>query len=579
MPVKVYGNYVKNPVKVISRKKEGIFEGYKQLQEELAECMAGSGQSVLVVECYPGTDQEELLQGLMPLQFDWIIHSDDFAFEAEKIDAYLEKDMTSDRVFGIMTNRKLEDFFYKEKLDAVKAQLAVSDKKRILVYGVGASLLTRGTICILAELTRWEIQLRYRKGLTNWRTEKKDQPQLSKYKRGFFAEWRWADRQKKKLLGNIDYYLDMNREGRPILAEGDMLRSALKKISREPFRLNPYFDPGVWGGNWMKEHFGLEENGSNYAWCFDGVPEENSLRFQFGDCILETPALNLVYLEPVGLLGSRVHARFGTEFPIRFDLLDTMHGGNLSMQVHPLTEYIQDEFRMHYTQDESYYILDAMEDAGVYLGVKEGVSPEEMEKDLIKAQTGETVFPDERYVNYFPVKKHDHVLIPAGTLHCSGANTMVLEISATPYIFTFKLWDWGRTGLDGLPRPVHIEHGMKNIQWERDTNWVKKHLIHQEQEVYRSSSVLVERTGLHEREFIDTYRIATTDQARVQRNGSVHMLNLVDGERAIIRSSVGAFEDYEVHYGETFLLPEAAGEYEIVSPDKNEVKVILAAVR
>ena len=54
---------------------------------------------------------------------------------------------------------------------------------------------------------------------------------------------------------------------------------------------------------------------------------------------------------------------------------------------------------------------------------------------------------------------------------------MVLEISATPYIFTFKLWDWGRLGLNGLPRPIHLDDGLANIDWNRDTEWVGKNLI------------------------------------------------------------------------------------------------------
>ena len=200
------------------------------------------------------------------------------------------------------------------------------------------------------------------------------------------------------------------------------------------------------------------------------MPEENSLLLGFGATRVEVPALDLVFRHPRELLGEAVHARFGAEFPIRFDFLDTMGGGNLSLQVHPLTEYIQDHFGMHYTQDESYYLLDAG-DGRLRLprAARRASTARRCSRDLRRAQNGGGVaFPDELYVNRWPAKKHDHFLIPAGTVHCSGKDAMVLEISATPYIFTFKLWDWDRLGLDGRPRPIHIDHGAANIQWDRD---------------------------------------------------------------------------------------------------------------
>ena len=377
----------------------------------------------------------------------------------------------------------------------------------------------------------------------------------------------------------MDFYLDMTTQGSPAMVDGASYREALRQTARRPFRMVPYFDPGVWGGHWMKDHFELPENGSNYAWSFDGVPEENSLLLDFGGALIQTPALNLVLQQPRALLGERVHARFGKEFPIRFDMLDTVGGQNLSLQVHPLTEYIQNTFNMRYTQDESYYILDAGENASVWLGVKEGVDPAAMERDLRLAQAGGAPFPAEQYINNIPVKKHDHVLIPAGTTHCSGADTMVLEISATPYIFTFKLWDWGRLDLDGKPRPIHIDHGMANIQFDRDTAWVRENLVGQTKEVCRDENGLVERTGLHEREFIDTYRYTTSGRMPVHRNGSVQVLNLVDGARALITSPTGAFEPFALHYAETCILPQAAGEYAIESPDGGQIMVIAASVR
>ena len=227
----------------------------------------------------------------------------------------------------------------------------------------------------------------------------------------------------------------------------------------EPFRVVPYFDPGPWGGHWMEEVCDLPHDAPNHAWCFDCVPEENSLLLGFGDVLIELSANNLTFLHPQQLLGESIYRRFGAEFPIRFDFLDTMGGGNRSLQVHPRTEYIRQQFGMDYTQDESYYMLDAGEDGCVYLGLKDGIDREAMIRELRAAQDGGPPFAAENYVNTFPARKHDHFLIPAGTVHCSGRNSMVLEISATPYIFTFKLWGWGRLGLNGRPRPIHMITG------------------------------------------------------------------------------------------------------------------------
>jgi len=317
----------------------------------------------------------------------------------------------------------------------------------------------------------------------------------------------------------------------------------------------------------MKHVCDLEKDTCNYAWCFDCVPEENSLLFGFGDVRFELPAIDLVFAHPHELLGEAVHGRFGDEFPIRFDFLDTMLGGNLSLQVHPLTEYIQQHFGMHYTQDESYYMLDTEDNACVYLGLIEGNSPEEMISALQEAQrTGQ--FDAERFAGKYPVKKHDHVLIPAGTLHCSGRNSMVLEISATPFIFTFKLWDWGRTGLDGKPRPININHGSQNIQWDRTEQYVRKELLNQVEIIAQGDGWTEERTGLHQREFIETRRHWFNKPVLHNTNGGLNVLNLVEGEEISIESPNNTFKPFTVHYAETFIIPAKVGEY-IIRPINN----------
>lgn len=533
-------NYNKFPEVNIVGEEKNAWQGYRKVQREIISALSDiqNQKKVLLIDCYPGVRYQEILNGLIsPLQPDLIIHSDDLAFSGEKITEMIQRNLTDDRVFGVMSCHQLSEFFDSILVAGARAKMAEIESGLVVVFGVGARLIASPDILIFADLARWEIQQRYRANeLGNWKMKNYHEDLLRKYKRGYFVEWRIADRHKRQIFEEINYLLDTNERDNPKLVKGKAYLNGLKQVVNQPFRVVPYFDPGIWGGQWMKKVCDLDSDVDNFAWSFDGVPEENSLYLRYGDVKVEVPAINLVFRHPVELLGDKVHARFGTEFPIRFDFLDTVDGQNLSLQVHPLTEYIQETFGMHYTQDESYYILDADEEASVYLGLKENTAKEEMLEDLKKANQGQMLFNDKKYINQFPAKKHDHFLIPAGTIHCSGKNCMILEISATPYIFTFKLWDWDRVGLDGLPRPVHLDHGEKVIQWDRDTKWVKENLINKIVKVKEDEGHVEEKTGLHEREFIETRRHWFSKRIHQHTNGSVHVLNLIEGEEAIIES-------------------------------------------
>ncbi len=523
--------------------------------------------SVLCVECYPGVFVDQIRAGMLSaFPGSKVLLSEECLKTRRKLRAMLDPLLGTDPVLGHMSGTRLEDYFNPHCLDRMRAEAArEAEDAPVIVLGAGASFIApENAVVVYADMARWEIQLRWRrKQIGNLGLKNPDDEFSAKYKCGFFAEWRAADRRKKSLLPRIDFLLDTNTPQEPKSIAGDVFRRGLAHAATRPFRVVPYFDPGPWGGRWMEEVCDLPRDVPNHAWCFDCVPEENSLLLGFGSQRVEVPAIDLVFSEPRALLGDAVHARFGTEFPIRFDFLDTMGGGNLSLQVHPLTEYIQDKFGMHYTQDESYYMLDAATDAALYLGLRDDISPAEMVSDLLQAQEPGGNFPAEKYVNRWRARKHDHFLIPAGTVHCSGANCMVLEISATPYIFTFKLWDWGRLGLDGKPRPIHIEHGAANIQWDRTTEWVQRESINQFETVAEGPGWREERTGLHPREFIETRRHWFTETVPHDTCGGVNVLNLVEGEEAIVESPSHAFEPFVVHYAETFIVPAAVGKYTI----------------
>jgi mannose-6-phosphate isomerase class I len=560
------------PAVTVTDDPSDVAEGWPEAAAVLDARASRGPRCILAVECYPGVFAEEveaaLVAALAPAA---VVRAERALLPRDELERRLAPYLGDDPVFGVLCPWDLDDFFSSALLEQLRNETAHVRRGTVLVLGSGAALVAPDAdVLVYADLTRWEIQQRQRRHETgNLGVHNAGEPPGLLYKRAYFVDWRAADRHKNAVLDRADWYLDTNVPGSPCLVSGDLYRHALAATSRRPFRLVPFFDPGPWGGEWMRTTFGLPEGPPNFAWCFDCVPEENSLLFGFGGRRIHSPALPLVHRQPLELLGRDVYETFGAEFPIRFDLLDTMEGGNLSLQVHPLRDYIREWFGMPYTQDESYYLLAAKpETARVYLGLESGVDPGRMAAALRAARAGGASFDADTFVRAWRARKHDHFSIPAGTVHCSGKDNVVLEISATPYVFTFKLWDWGRLGLDGKPRPIHLEHGLANIQWDRTADWVAQNLVDRVRPLDAGDGWREESTGLHPLEFIETRRHWFTGAVEHDTAGTVNVLNLVEGGAAVVESPTGDFESMTVHYAETFVVPAAVGAYRIRPADR-----------
>lgn len=556
--------------KVPATKVDGtIITGWDSI---LAKISSGiyPGRYIVALDTYTGVYLDEIRQHFRAIGQVMLVEMADLYKLESEIVAMTEQFITDDVLFGRRSTLTIDDYFDTKRV--TNARLKIKNTNGLVVIlGTGAARVAQSDCLIYADMARWEIQQRFRThsikalGIDN----SMDAVSLQ-YKRGYFNDWQVCDRHKQTIYGRVDYWLDTHVEQAPKMIDRETFLRGIRQTVNTPFRVVPFFDPAPWGGQWMKQVCGLNPEKANYGWCFDCVPEENSLMLDIAGTLFEMPSINLVLTHPQELLGSVITAHFGAEFPIRFDLLDTIGGGNLSLQVHPTDEYIKEHFGMPYTQHESYYILDAEPGAEVYLGVKSGIAPTQMVADLRRAALGELAFDPERYINRLSAQKHDHYLIPGGTIHCSGAGALVLEISATPNLFTFKLWDWQRLGLDGKPRPINVEHGKNVIQWERDTEYVKSRLANIFTHIASGDGWYEESTGLYEAEFIETRRHWFTNSVAHDTCGNLHVLNLIEGDEVIVESPEGCFEPFVVHYAETFIVPAHIGAYTITPYGKSE---------
>lgn len=482
-----------------------------------------------------------------------------------------------DPIFGTRFTGTLKDFFDADKISSLMPN---RDASLSIIYGCGAALAGwEDALLIYVDMPKNEIQFRSRAGsVTNLGATSPGAPKPM-YKRFYFVDWVVLNDHKALLLPKIDLIVDSQRPDTPVLTSGDTMREALTAMSRNYFRVRPWFEPGAWGGQWIKEKIPqLPRDVPNYAWSFELIVPENGLMLESDGCLLEISFDFLMYHDNQAIIGDSA-GRFGCEFPIRFDFLDTFDGGNLSLQCHPRPEYIKYHFGETYTQDETYYILDCKPDAQVYLGFQAGINPAEFRTALEKSQVEGITVDVEKFVQVHPAHKHDLFLIPNGTVHCSGVNSLVLEISATPYIFTFKMYDWLRLDLDGKPRPINIERAFENLRFELQGDAVQRELLSQPSQIAQGDGWKLIHLPTHARHFYDVFRYELNAGASVdiETNGSVQVMSLVEGVTILLETAHGMTQQF--NYAETFVVPAGAGKFRLLNNGDQTAKVILSNMK
>lgn len=478
-----------------------------------------------------------------------------------------------DSVWGTKTDLQLEDFFEREQLLALSRE---DDVDCTILIGPGAALVNWDAPVIYLDVPKNEIQYRMRAGAaTNLGIRQTDEP-AHMYKQCYFIDWVVLNRHRRQIADRIAIQGDVQWTDTINWIFVKDLLHALKSLTGKAIRVRPWFEPGAWGGQWMKERIdGLNKAAVNYAWSFELIVPENGLVFESDGWLLEVPFDLLMTEAHEQVLGK--HAGFfGHEFPIRFDFLDTWEGGNLSIQCHPSVKYIRQQFGEHITQDETYYILDCKPGAKVYLGFREGVDADEFRERLEKSKQHGEAIDVEKYVQVHDSEKHGLYLIPNGTIHSAGADNLVLEISSTPYIFTFKMYDWLRLDLNGEPRAINIEHAYNNLRFEFQGEKVKSELV--------SKPALLESTDEGERwhlpthadHFYDVHRLEFEQEMSVETNGSCHVLMLVEGESILVRIG-NAIQRF--HFAETFVIPAAVAQYSVINEGRGKVKLVKAFIK
>ena len=486
---------------------------------------------------------------------------------------------------GLMDPAKVEAF--KKEIPALKAPGTL-----VVVYGYGSLIKEFRPLYDVKcwfDITPMNCMLRIRAG-EYANIGKKHTGIINRtIRRCYYCDFENAVQLRKELFGDdvLDwYFLDNDRANLQMMPFG-AFADICAQLVKYPFRAKPCYLEGVWGGSYMKQQRHLPEKMRNAAWVFDFIPMEVSVLVQAGKEMLDINYCSFVHKEGVNLMGETCVRKFKGYFPIRFNWDDSYHStGNMSIQCHSGGKFNVENYNEFGRQDESYYVVITGHEAKTFIGFRDDADIPQFFKEIEAADTQHDPCDYMKYVSYENSVPGLQVMLPAGTIHSSGRNQVILEIgSLTIGSYTYKMYDYLRLDFDGKQRPIHTHLGELNVRQDRRYSVIhdpdSPEYIVQKPRLDASGEGWEEYIlGENPQMYISLRRLEFEKRCEQDTKGEkFHVLTLVDGDHIRIRSAEHPERYFDLDFMEIACVPASMGKYVIENLGKEPIRVHKTCLR
>ncbi len=471
-------------------------------------------------------------------------------------------------LFGRLYQGQMDDL-----IDCEKAGQAIRGAKEeiVLVYGLGSAceaIRDLADAIAYIDVTPKVAAIRAREQKFVNIGDAEGRPFALLMRRNYYVDFEVTVRLRRQLLtqNRIDWYILGSDETNYVMMPAANLRAILERLVCYPFRTKPVYLEGIWGGEYIRKIRQLpQEIAGNVAWVFDMIPMEVSIVVEAGDTLLDIPFSTFVQLCGESMMGRRCAEEFEGYFPIRFNYDDTWHSdGNMSVQVHPDEEFVIEQYGEFGRQDEAYYVIATGHGAKTYCGFC-GDGREFLELARRSEKTHEEI-DYRKYINSVESIPGRQIMLPAGTVHASGRNQLILELgSLTIGSYTYKVYDYNRRDKDGNARPIHTKNAEQVLRFERDSQWVRDNIAIEPilvEETADYTEYVVGRTDLM---YYETRRVElrTHGVYEGKNNGQFTVVTIVDGEAVHISSKAHPEYSFDASYLDIVTIPASIEDYVI----------------